>query len=164
MTQSRSWTGPGALVLVVIGLGWFVAYPLAPNSGVNGVVSEGRFTVDEASAPGIGSYLVNSSGFTLYIYVKDPGNGTSTCYGGCLAFWPAFYAGTKLTVPLGIEKSDFGVAKRTDGKLQTTYEGYPLYFFVKDKAPGQVNGQGDHGFYVCCKLPSPTTTSSTSSR
>ena len=37
------------------------------------------------------TYLVNQTGFTLYYFKMDPGNGTSTCSGGCVTLWPPFY-------------------------------------------------------------------------
>jgi len=144
-------------------VGWAVAYPLNPGpQGAQGTVSPLNYSVNLATAPGIGSYLVNGTGFTLYFFVKDPGNGSSSCYGGCLTFWPAFYAGTKLTLPSSLKASEFGMASRSDGKLQTTYDGYPLYYFAKDTKPGEVNGEADHGFYACCTIPATSTTNSTS--
>ena len=159
----RSWAGPALLVLVILGAGWVVAYPLNPNpQGSQGTISTtagADYTVNLASAPNIGPYLVNASGFTLYFSVNDPGNGSSACTGGCLTFWPPFYAGTKLVLPPALEASDFGVATRTDGINQTTYQGYPLYYYPKDAAAGQVTGEAVHGFYACCSVPSTTTTS-----
>jgi predicted lipoprotein with Yx(FWY)xxD motif len=31
-----------------------------------------------------------------------------------------------------------GVTRRNDGRLQVTYAGHPLYYYVGDKRPGQV--------------------------
>jgi predicted lipoprotein with Yx(FWY)xxD motif len=36
----------------------------------------------------------------------------------------------------------FGVAMRTGGAQQLTFDGAPLYTFVKDKKPGAMTGQG----------------------
>lgn len=163
MVGYRSWGGPALLVLVSLGAGWSLAYPLNPNSqATNATLTTGTYSVNLATAPGIGSYLVNGTGFTLYFLVKDPGNGSSTCYGGCLTFWPAFYAGSKLTLPPSLKAGDFGVASRTDGKVQTTYEGHPLYYFAKDTKPGEVSGEADHGFYACCTVVNSTSSSSSS--
>jgi predicted lipoprotein with Yx(FWY)xxD motif len=41
-----------------------------------------------------------------------------------------------------VDASKFGTTKRTDGTTQVTYNGWPLYYFAKDKAPGDVTGQG----------------------
>lgn len=89
----------------------------------------------------IGKYLTDAEGMTLYYFTKDEPNQTN-CSGECLQNWPAFYA-ENLEVPEGFNKDDFGTITREDnGEKQTTYKGYPLYYFVNDKAAGDVNGQG----------------------
>ena len=37
---------------------------------------------------------------------------------------------------------EVGTITGTDGKLQVTIDGRPIYTFAQDKAPGDVNGQG----------------------
>jgi predicted lipoprotein with Yx(FWY)xxD motif len=89
----------------------------------------------------IGKYLADSNGMALYYFIKDAPN-TSNCSGDCLENWPAFY-NENLKVPEGFNKEDFGTITRADtGEKQTTYKGYPLYYFVKDVASGDVKGQG----------------------
>jgi len=89
----------------------------------------------------IGEYLVDPNGMTLYYYTKDQ-VGKSNCSGQCLVNWPAFSA-KDFDMPKGFNKSDFGTIKREDnGVEQVTYKGYPLYYFIKDKAKGDVTGQG----------------------
>jgi hypothetical protein len=39
-----------------------------------------------------------------------------------------------------------GTTRRSDGKLQVTYHGHPLYFFAEDKQAGQVKGEGTNFF------------------
>jgi predicted lipoprotein with Yx(FWY)xxD motif len=82
--------------------------------------------------------LTNSRGFTLYLFVPD-GTGRSVCYGSCAAYWPPVTgrpeAGPGVTGTLG-------TTQRTDGSLQVTYNGHPLYTYVGDSAPGQANGNG----------------------
>ena len=151
MNGLRPWAGPLMVVVLILAAGYLVANPLNPNSAaLQGTVSTTKFSVNLATNAQLGRYLINGTGFTLYYYAKDPANGTSACYGGCVTFWPLFYAGDKLTLPLGLGASSFGIAERTDGQKQSTYDGHPLYYFVKDAAPGDITGQGDHGFYVCC--------------
>ena len=47
-----------------------------------------------------------------------------------------------MTAGAGPDASLLGTTKRKDGKLQVTYHGHPLYFFLPDKKAGDINGQG----------------------
>lgn len=91
------------------------------------------------SKEGIGNYLADDSGMTLYWFKKDA-PGTSACMNECIGLWP-LYSVEKVAVPSGLDPKDFGTIKRADGKMQTTFRGYPLYYFAKDKAKGDTNGQ-----------------------
>ncbi|MFF2449637.1 hypothetical protein ACFVSW_21575 [Neobacillus sp. NPDC058068] len=88
-----------------------------------------------------GKYLADADGMALY-YFKNDKPDTSNCSGECLQNWPSFYE-ESFDVPEGFNKDDFGSITRDDtGKKQTTYKSYPLYYFAKDQASGDVNGQG----------------------
>ncbi|MDR3590554.1 MAG: hypothetical protein P4N41_12950 [Negativicutes bacterium] len=97
------------------------------------------YTVMTAQTPGLGNYLVDSQGRTLYYFTKDV-PGASTTMGQVAANWPAFYAG-QIVVPSNLDATDFGMITRADGMKQTTFKGWPLYYFVKDMADGDVKGQ-----------------------
>ena len=88
----------------------------------------------------VGKVLVAAHGRTLYLFTADKGK-RSTCYGQCAAYWPPLIA-SKPSVGAGLKASMLGTTKRKDGKLQVTYGGHPLYYFVQDKKAGQVKGQG----------------------
>lgn len=89
-----------------------------------------------------GRIWADSRGFALYTFAKDP-TGRSTCYGGCAIAWPPFYAG------MGAHASgDWSIVYRLGFVKQWAYKGKPLYFWFKDKAPGQVTGDGVDGFHV----------------
>ncbi len=93
----------------------------------------------------LGYYLEDQNGRTLYYFARDvPASGVSNCTGTCEGIWPHFYTST-VTLPLNppviLNASDF-VTINSNGTLQTTYRGYPLYYFINDTAPGQINGQG----------------------
>ena len=42
----------------------------------------------------------------------------------------------------GLDSSDFATITRTDGSSQTTYKGWPLYYFAGDAKAGDINGDG----------------------
>jgi predicted lipoprotein with Yx(FWY)xxD motif len=96
-------------------------------------------TIMTAKTAGMGNYLVDSQGRTLYYFTKDA-PGMSTTMGPVAANWPAFYAG-EIMVPGNLDAADFGVITRTDGMKQTTYKGWPLYYFSKDMTAGDMKGQ-----------------------
>lgn len=85
-----------------------------------------------------GKIITDSVGRSLYFFSNDAGD-TSTCYGQCSLAWPTFYS-TNLTLSDGLNKTDFGTTTRTDGTKQTTYKGWPLYYFAQDSKAGDVNG------------------------
>jgi predicted lipoprotein with Yx(FWY)xxD motif len=89
----------------------------------------------------VGRILVDSKGITLYDFVQDKGT-TSTCYGACAALWPPLLTTGKPIAGTGVRASLLGTTKRKDGKLEVTYGGHPLYYFVTDRKPGQTTGQG----------------------
>jgi predicted lipoprotein with Yx(FWY)xxD motif len=85
-----------------------------------------------------GKILVNSKGFTLYIYSKDSRN-KDRCIKvpGCLNLWPALAAKGKPTAGPGVKSSLLGTIKLSNGTRQVTYNGWPLYTYLGDSGPGQ---------------------------
>src|SRR5690349_5645959 len=100
--------------------------------------------VKVASSP-LGRILVDSKGVTLYDFPPDSGK-TSVCYGACAALWPPLTTDGRPVAGPGIDKSLLGTTKRKDGKVEVTYAGHPLYYFVSDRRPGQTTGQGVNQF------------------
>jgi predicted lipoprotein with Yx(FWY)xxD motif len=101
-------------------------------------VAEEAIGVKVMKKLGVGSYLADGNGMTLYTFNKDKA-GKSACTGDCLTQWPVFYVKPELVVE-GCEQSDFDSFVRADGAEQTTYKGKPLYYYAKDEKPGQTNG------------------------
>jgi len=93
-----------------------------------------------AKKDGIGTYLTDAEGKTLYWFKKDT-PGQSACAGPCVEKWPLYYREAVAT-PEGIAASDFATIERSDGQKQTTFRGYPLYYWVGDTKPGDTSGQG----------------------
>ena len=90
----------------------------------------------------LGTVLTAPNGMTLYRFDPDTAT-TSACTGGCASVWPPVTgpagAGT------GVTASDLGTITRSDGTVQVTYQGHPLYTYTGDTAPGQTNGNGVQG-------------------
>lgn len=89
---------------------------------------------------GVGKYLTDTEGMTLYWFKKDS-SGTSACAGPCAEKWPIYYRDS-VKAPEGVKAEDFGTITREDGKKQTTFRGFPLYYWVNDKKAGDTSGQG----------------------
>jgi predicted lipoprotein with Yx(FWY)xxD motif len=89
----------------------------------------------------LGNILVGAEGRTLYLFTADKDT-NSTCYEGCEEYWPPL---TTSRTPLGgdgIDASKLGISTRTDGSTMVTYNGHPLYYFIKDSKAGDLAGQG----------------------
>jgi predicted lipoprotein with Yx(FWY)xxD motif len=94
----------------------------------------------------LGSFLVDSKGKTLYLYTKDTPN-TSNCYGGCASYWPPLLTSGASVAGTGVNASMLGTTKRNDGTIQVTYNGWPLYYYVSDKAAGDTTGENVQGVW-----------------
>jgi predicted lipoprotein with Yx(FWY)xxD motif len=80
--------------------------------------------------------LTNAAGLTLYWFAPDTST-KSACYGSCAAYWPPV-TGTPSAGP-GVT-GKLGTITRTDGTIQATYDGHPLYTYIGDHAPGSASG------------------------
>lgn len=91
------------------------------------------------ASSGLGDIIVDDDGNTLYLFVPDA-QGDSTCYDQCEAAWPVVAEVTDTGD--GLDVSLLGTTERTNGDVQATYNGWPLYYFANDAAAGDTNGQG----------------------
>jgi predicted lipoprotein with Yx(FWY)xxD motif len=105
-------------------------------------------TVTMQTSPFVGTYLADGAGRTLFTYGNDlPGDcradnlPQSRCEADCLIAWPIFDAGERVLGP-GLSDTGFGSIQRGDGTWQTTYFGWPLYYYKTDLTLGQMGGQG----------------------
>lgn len=118
------------------------------NSG--GGTSNGAAAAPPASAVGkttssvivSNGHLTNSAGRTIYLFEADS-NGKSACNGTCARYWPPVASSAKAGA--GVSAASISTIKRSGG-TQLAYAGHPLYYFAKDTAAGQANGQGVNFF------------------
>ncbi len=101
----------------------------------------GPATVNVATNAKFGSILTDANGLTLYIFLSDTST-MSTCTGACASNWPALLTNGNPVAGSGVDGTKLGTTTRADGSVQVTYNGHPLYYFAKDKAAGDTNGQG----------------------
>jgi len=93
----------------------------------------------------LGRMLVDVRGRTLYLFEKDK-NGKSACMGTCKSFWPPLLTKGKPHAAAGVKAEWLGTTKRSDGGVQVTYRGHPLYRFSLDTKAGQTKGEGLNNF------------------
>jgi len=109
-----------------------------------------------SSISGVGTALVDSKGFTLYMYGPDKPNAIA-CTGQCATTWPP------LLVPSGdhlATMSGLSTVTRPGGAVQVAYNGKPLYTFSGDSKPGQDNGKGIPSWSIATTSASTTTSTS----
>jgi predicted lipoprotein with Yx(FWY)xxD motif len=127
---------PGDTTGQNVGGVWFV---VAPDGKI---IKPATLTLAKTN---LGSILADSDGKVLYMYTKDTKD-TSACYDACATNWPPLLA-DKIDAKDGVDAKLIGYAKRTDGKMQVTYNGMPLYYWVKDQKPGDTTGQNVGGVW-----------------
>jgi predicted lipoprotein with Yx(FWY)xxD motif len=124
------------------GAAYGTASAAAPVTMAPAAPAKDLLTVRETGA---GYVLATSTGRTIYWYSGDiKGSGKSTCTGTCLAAWPAVI-GAPVAAP-GVQLAgQLGTITRPGGVVQATYNGYPLYIYAQDMAPGDTTGNGVTG-------------------
>jgi predicted lipoprotein with Yx(FWY)xxD motif len=105
---------------------------------------------------------------TAYVFDKDTaGAGSSTCSGACATAWPAITASSATPTVEGVT-GKVGTITGVNGEKQITVNGLPLYTFARDKAAGDVTGQGvgnvwwvlsPSGDKISTPAPSPSSSS-----
>src|SRR5882762_8875086 len=111
-------------------------------------------TIAVATNAKYGQILVDGKAMTLYLFVADTGT-SSTCYTNCATIWPPVITTGAPQAGTGAQASLLGTTTRTDGKVEVTYAGHPLYYFIQDKKPGDTTGQGVNGFGALWWVMSP---------
>lgn len=98
-------------------------------------------TIKLAFEPKVGKVLIDSAGRTLYVFSKDRRK-RPTCVRACASAWPPLVVKAKPGAGAGVIASLLGTVRDANGKLQATYNRWPLYTFSGDSGPHQANGQG----------------------
>ena len=132
--------------------------PSASASGMSSSAARSSAVLTVKKTP-VGYVLANANGYTVYWFAKDPRGGSHpACAGSCLLAWfpvkgqPAAAKGVTLAGKLGC-------ITRPGGVMQATYNGYPLYTFGSDSAPGMANGNGSGGAWHVIREKAPVTAS-----
>jgi predicted lipoprotein with Yx(FWY)xxD motif len=105
----------------------------APNGERAAEGTGTRVVLDDSD---FGRMLFDTKDQAIYIFERDTKD-KSNCYGECARAWPPVFTEGKPRAGGGVRESLLGTTKRRDGKLQVTYAGKPLYYYVNE-GPGEV--------------------------
>jgi predicted lipoprotein with Yx(FWY)xxD motif len=104
-----------------------------------------QVTLVGKSVAKMGEVVQDGDGRTLYRFDKDtPNPAKSNCEGQCAVTWPPVLSNGTPRLQ-GVDPALVSTVKRADGSEQVTLDGWPLYTYAKDEAPGQWKGQGVGG-------------------
>lgn len=108
-----------------------------------GVPVTGDADVQASETSQYGPILVTGEGMSLYVFMSDtPDAGTSACTAGCAGIWPPYTVEGDPVPGEGLNETMLSTITRDDGSVQVTYNGWPLYLYAGDTAPGDTTGQG----------------------
>lgn len=136
--------GDGGVTATTVESAASTTTPAAPTTeppAATTVVADNVVTIADSV---LGRILVDGDGKTLYLFKPDA-QGSSTCVEGCAGIWPPL-TGTAVAEE-GADGSLLGMVTRDDASEQVTYNGWPLYRYAGDTAPGDTNGQGINGVW-----------------
>jgi predicted lipoprotein with Yx(FWY)xxD motif len=121
----------------------------------NTVIPPARTDIHLDSNAQVGNHIVDKDGRTLYFFSNDVNGGLSNCTGGCLTTFPIFNADPATTTfSNGLLASDFKIITLTSGAKQTTYKGWPLYYYTPGgvaEPAGQTTGEGVGNIWFVAK-------------
>jgi predicted lipoprotein with Yx(FWY)xxD motif len=129
-------------LLILAGCGGASSYAPANSATAS---SSAKHAVVKTRHVKLGTVLVDGSGRTLYLFLKDTGR-RSRCSGSCAQAWPPLTTKERPEAQGGAKASMLSTVRRANGARQVLYNGHPLYRFASDTAAGQTNGQGLNAF------------------
>lgn len=153
----------GLVVILSLALAACTSSAAASNPSAT-IPAAGGDTVQGAKNPKFGQLLVTADGRTLYTFAIDSSEASKCTSESCTSFWPPYVVSAQPTAGSGITGT-LDTITRSDGAMQVTYNGMPLYTFVLDKKPGDVQGDGVYefgGFWYVVRLDSPSAANSKS--
>jgi predicted lipoprotein with Yx(FWY)xxD motif len=139
--MNKTWLAPAGLAATLL----IAACGSSTSSGSNTSSAAAPASSAAASSSALktttiggATVLTNGRGFTLYWFAPDTST-KSNCNGSCATYWPPLKG--PATAGAGVT-GKLATITRSDGSVQATYNGHPLYTYVGDKAPGQAKGNG----------------------
>jgi predicted lipoprotein with Yx(FWY)xxD motif len=100
--------------------------------------SKRRGSTVKATGSRYGRILADRREHTLYLFTRDQQKQRSRCYGACAKAWPPLYTKGRPRAGSGAQAGRLGTTRRRDGRLQVTYNGHPLYYYVSEDEPREI--------------------------
>jgi predicted lipoprotein with Yx(FWY)xxD motif len=126
------------MVVLVLAAAAFTAGAFAGVATAGGSSSEAAPATLTLRQSQFGPILFDGRGRVLYLFTRDVRGKPSRCYGDCASAWPVYHAPKGgLRAGKGVKASLLRTSKRRDGRLQVTYNGWPLYYYAHE-GPGEV--------------------------
>jgi predicted lipoprotein with Yx(FWY)xxD motif len=88
-------------------------------------------TVVKAASSQFGQVLFDGPGQAIYLFDKEA-TAKPGCYGACAKAWPPVLTDGPPVAGRAARADRLGTTKRTDGSVQVTYAGHPLYYYAHE--------------------------------
>lgn len=137
---------PGLVFMTLPG----AACAQSADESASGGATAAAIRVEESADHG--RYLVDDTGRAVYLFTADQqGQGedeaaVSHCYGACAQAWPPVLTKGAPEAGEAVMQDLLGVIERDNGATQVTYNGWPLYYYVRDRGAGEAAGQDIKSF------------------
>jgi predicted lipoprotein with Yx(FWY)xxD motif len=127
------------LALLVAATSLFLATAMADSASAGG----GKRI--KTGSTRFGTILQDARARSLYLFTKEGGS-SSKCYGACAREWPPVLTANDPVATGAVKQGKLGTTRRRSGKLQVTYNGHPLYYFVAEDEANEVLCQNVYEF------------------
>jgi predicted lipoprotein with Yx(FWY)xxD motif len=84
-----------------------------------------------------GRVLFDANGQVVYVFENDRRNRSNCTSEDCVEAWPPVLTREQPSGGTGVDAGLLGTIRRSDGSLQVTYNGRPLYFY-EHEGPGEI--------------------------
>jgi predicted lipoprotein with Yx(FWY)xxD motif len=90
-----------------------------------------------ATESAFGRVLFDANGQVVYAFENDRRNQSNCTSEDCVEAWPPVLTQEEPSAGEGVDVRLLGTIRRSDGRLQVTYNARPLYFY-EHEAPGEI--------------------------
>jgi predicted lipoprotein with Yx(FWY)xxD motif len=104
------------------------------TEGLRVAARRARITIQDSP---LGRVLFDANGQVVYVFEIDRRNRSNCTSSDCVKAWPPMLTREEPTAGEGVDAGLLGTIRRSDGKLQVTYNGRPLYFY-EHEGPGEI--------------------------